>query len=238
MFVAMITLLCTAIGVLFTSCAQSPGTAGLANASLPLTEGFSRIFGLSPLQARWLSFPALYGNFYGFVWVSGRQLSSMAKSGLLPDACGLMTKATDTPYVALLVGMTGCIVLALLSYYDAIDVHFKEDVKHIFMLSSYVIAISLFISYIVFKQRYSSLERSFSSPLGIYGAIVGMFIFGCNTVAILINNGIYQTPFVILIVTVAAMSIYYFIVLHGNQHFSEEEKEKLFKAYLINGESF
>jgi hypothetical protein len=30
------------------------------------------------------------------------------------------------------------------------------------------------------------------------------------------------------------MSIYYYLILHGNQHFSEEEKQDLFKAYLIN----
>ncbi len=235
MFFSIIVLVCTAIGVLFTSCSQYPGTAGLTNSFLPLTDGFSRIFNLTKEEARWLSFPALYANFYGFVWVCGRQFSSMAKSGLLPKSLGLMTAATDTPYVSLLVGMVLWMSLALVSFYDIFGIHFKDDVKHIFMLSSYVIAVSLFVSYIVFKQKYSSLPRSFTSPVGVYGAFLGILIFGSTAIAILINLGRFQLPLVALASAFVIMSVYYFMVLHGNQQFSEEEKEKLFKAYLING---
>lgn len=237
MFFAMIALFATAIGVLFTSCSQYPGTNALVNTSFPLTDGFSRIFHLSVDQARWISFPALFANFFGFIWACGRQLSSMAKSGLLPEICGYMTKATDTPYIALIVGMILCLSLSLVSHYQLINKHFKEDVKHMYMLSSYVIAMSLFCSYIVFKQKYSSLPRSFTSPVGIYGALLGMFIFACNGIAILIDQGIFQIPLGVLGVATVLMCVYYFIVLDGNQKFSEEEKEKLFKAYLINGKS-
>ena len=235
MFFGIVTLFCTAIGILFTACSQYPGTEALSKTSLPLTAGFSRIFNITPDEARWLSFPALYANFYGFVWACGKQLSSMAKSGLLPEQMGYMTSATDTPYVSLIVGMILSMSLALISYNDVINIHFKEDVKYMYMLSSYVISAAMFVSYIVFKQKYSSLPRSFTSPVGLYGAGVGLLIFWSNAIAIVIFLEEFQLPLVALTISTVLMAIYYFMVLDGNQQFSEEEKEKLFKAYLING---
>jgi len=235
MFYSMATLFPLAIAVIFTACSQYPGTAVLADSSFPLSYGFSKIFNLTTKQALWLSFPALFGNFYGFVWASGRQLSSMAKSGLLPEVVGWMTETTDTPYVALLIGMTLSFVLALICYYNVFYISFKVDIQHMYMLSSYVIYVFMFVSYIIFKQKYSSLTRSFHSPLGIYGAVVGLFVFGTNTVCFAIFIKEQQLPVIVMVVATILMAIYYFFVLDGKQQFSEEEKEKLFKAYLING---
>jgi len=235
MFAAMVTLFITAICVVFTCCTQFPGTVSLVSNSFPLSYGFSKMFNISMSQAMWLSFPALFGNFYGFVWAYGRQLSSMAKSGLLPEVLGSMTDATDTPWVALLLGLILSFSLALLSYYDVLYPEFGADVKHMYMLSSYVIYVFMFISYIVFKSKYSSLTRSFSSPLGIYGAFVGLGVFLLNTVSVLLNVTNDEIPLYVLIVVTILVACYYLLVLQGKQQFSEEEKQQLFKAYLING---
>ena len=236
MFFAMLSLFITAIGVVFTASLQYPGSNDtLANATYPLSYGFSRMFNISEGQANWLSFPALIASFYGFVWSYGRQLSSMAKSGLLPDMIGNMSETTDTPYVALLVGMTLSFALALICYYDVFYVSFANDIKALYMLSSYIIYVFMFMSYIVFKSKYSSLTRSFDSPLGIYGAYVGLAVFVVDAFAVMVyyQNSLYALY--VLAVATLLMAIYYFTFLHGNQQFSEEEKEKLFKAYLING---
>jgi len=235
MFFAMFSLFITAIGVVFTSCTQFPGAVALTSSPLPLSYGFSKIFNLSMSQAMWLSFPALFGNFYGFIWAYGRQLSSMAKSGLLPEILGTMTHFTDTPYVALFVGLLMSFVLALLCFYNVFYPGFPDDVKHMYMLSSYIVYDFMFVSYIVFKFKYSSLPRSFSSPFGIFGAFVGLFVFAVNTIAILVqiqNEELY--PFYALLIATLLMIIYYLLFLQKEQHFSEEEKEQLFKAYLIN----
>ena len=237
MFFAMLSLFITAIGVVFTASLQYPGSNDtLANATYPMSYGFSRMFNITELQANWLSFPALIASFYGFVWAYGRQLSSMAKSGLLPEMIGNMSETTDTPYVALLVGMIMSFALALICYYNVFYVSFANDIKALYMLSSYIIYVFMFMSYIVFKSKYSSLARSFYSPLGIYGAFVGLFVFLINTIASLVYFQQALYPLYFLLVATFLMAIYYFAFLHGNQQFSEEEKEKLFKAYLINGE--
>lgn len=236
MFWGMITLFITAFAVIFSACSQFPGTAVLADSSFPLTYGFATMFNLEYKHALWLSFPALYANFYGFVWAAGRQMSSMAKSGLLPEIIGRMNEVTDTPVIALVIGGVLSFSLALIAYYEVIPLStFKEDVKHMYMLSSYIIYAFMFVSYIMFKSKYSTLPRNFTSPFGIYGAVVGCFIFCCNAMAILIHTETDQLPLIVLFVVTAVMVIYYFLVLDGNQQFSEEEKNNLFKAYLING---
>jgi ethanolamine permease len=235
MFYGMITLFITAIGVVFTTSSQAPGALALAHEKLPLTYGFCRIFNLSYDQAMWLTLPAMFANFYGFVWAYGRQFSAMAKSGLLPEMFGYMTTMTDTPYVSLIAGTIVSFIVALLAFYDALYVSFKDDLKHLYMLSSYIVYMLLFACYIIFKEKYSSLARNFSSPFGIYGAIVGFGIFALDGIGVLIfecrDN---QIPLIILVVSAIGMSIYFYLILQGNQQFSEEEKQDLFKAYLIN----
>jgi len=96
----------------------------------------------------------------------------------------------------------------------------------------------MFASYIVFKSKYSSLQRGYNSPLGIYGAYVGFFVFTVDSVAILFYfyyNLNSLDSLYIMAVSSALITIYYFAFMDGKQQFSEEEKEKLFKAYLING---
>jgi len=193
------------------------------------------MFNMTSQQANWLNFPALYGNFYGFVWAYGRQLASMAKSGLLPEVMGYMTPVTDTPYVALIVGSVVSFLLAYISANNVFYADFASDLKYTYAFSSYVINAFMFISYIIFKHKYTSLARSYSSPFGISGAIVGLGVFIINSISCLIFIKDSLTPLYIMLVTTVVVTIYYVLVLHGNQQFSEEEKEKLFKAYLING---
>ena len=162
-------------------------------------------------------------------------MSSMAKSSLLPEMVGWMTESTDTPYVALLLGMLMSFSLALVSYYDVISVEFKDEVMFMYRLSSYIIYAFLFVSYIIFKNKYSTLPRSFTSPLGMVGAVVGLFVFVVNVISVLIAMDVDQWPMIFLAVASVLMAIYYFLVLQANQQFSEEEKNNLFKAYLING---
>jgi hypothetical protein len=66
---------------------------------------------------------------------------------------------------------------------------------------------------------------------------LGMMIFALDTIGTVgfefgSDN---QMPLIIIIVICVLMTIYYVTILRGTQKISEEEKEQLFKAYLING---
>jgi ethanolamine permease len=204
----MVTLLVTAIGLLFTVASQAPGAEAVKYAKLPLTYGFSRIFHLAYNQAVWLTLPAMFANFYGFIWAYGRQMSSMAKSGILPEMFGYMTIETDTPYVSLIAGTIISFTFALLAFYDLPNVTFQNDLKRMYMLSTYVVFVISFLAYIQFKEKYSSLTRTYSSPLGIYGAFLGIGIFAIDTIGVVVfeceDN---QVPLIVSCVRLGCQSI-------------------------------
>eukprot|EP01040_Poterioochromonas_malhamensis_P002998 gene3000-3185_t len=100
----MIILFFTGMGVFFVSLAQSPGIEEVALSAVPLNFGYSRFLGISEDTATWLAIPAAYGTGFGFMFMYGRQMSSMARSGLFPAIFKLRTKFSHTPYASLAFG--------------------------------------------------------------------------------------------------------------------------------------
>jgi len=193
------------------------------------------MFHISYTHAIWLSLPAIYANFYGFVWATGRQLCHMAKSGLLPIQLSYMSWS-NTPYIASICGTLVCFFIVLCAYYNVFYISFSTDLFRISVLCSYIVYLMLFYSYLIFKDKYSSLAREFHSPLGMFGALLGMTIFSMNAIGMLgFECGqTNQMPLIILSSITCLSTIVYYFILHGNQTFSPEERDQLFKAYLIN----
>ncbi len=229
--IAMIVMFFTAIGVTILGAANAPGIEGLAGESYPLTFGFSRIFKLSENQALWLSFPACLANIVGLTFAASRQAINLAKSGLSPPIFKITTPYLDTPYVAIL---TGCIVsfsLNVVIYYN--DRAMREMVE-LAALISYMVFFSAFVAYIQFHRNFSTLTRSFVSPLGDKGAYVGMIIFGFSFIGSLIGqNGRFAS--IVTIIGMSIMNLLYFVLIGANHTFSEEERDKFFKAYVVRG---
>ncbi len=214
------------------TCSQYPGIDLLASIDgYPLTDGFTRIFNISYNAGTCLNIPALIATALGFLYFSARQAHCMAKSGLIHEVFKSVIPSRDTPYAAL-------IGFSMMSFFLNIAAHFNNDLIDSFYLvtalSSFVVYISALIAYITFHKKYSVLERYFASPLGIPGAYVGILIF-----LLCFAGGMAFQPSYIpgtMVIAVAVLSAVYFIFFSKGQTFSEEEKDELFKAYLVNGE--
>jgi ethanolamine permease len=141
MFYGMCTLFVVALGVIFTVSTQAPGTYAIAEELFPLTSGFARMFNISYQRALWLSLPGVYANFFGFVWAYGRQMSAMAKSGLLPEVFAWVSPWTDTPYVASIVGTIASFALAMCAHYQVFGTLFEDQLMQIYVLASYIVYI-------------------------------------------------------------------------------------------------
>eukprot|EP01040_Poterioochromonas_malhamensis_P002995 gene2991-3182_t len=111
----MIILFFSGMGVFFVSLSQSPGIHEVANATLPLNFGYCHFLGISEDTATWLAIPAAHGTGFGFMFMYGRQMSSMSRSGLFPAIFKLRTKFSHTPYASLafgsLVAVLGVIII-------------------------------------------------------------------------------------------------------------------------------
>jgi amino acid transporter len=162
----------------------------------------------------------------------------MARSGLLPEVFLRLTPVLDTPYVTLCLG-------CLLSFTCNIALYFQPELIDMFTitasLASYIVFIAAFIAFLQFHRNYSSLERSYTSPIGDKGAYLGIAVF---LICIIGTVGFHDDvshvflPCIILVVcSVCSLLFYYFYLQHYHM-FSDEEKEELFKAYLINGNNY
>ncbi len=234
MVACIVTLILTAISIFFTTTSQYPGTADVGQALLPLNYGFQRLFSLNNADVTWLAVPSTYATGFGFMFVYGRQMCSMARSGLLPTIFKLRTKSSRSPYAALIIGSIISLIGVLSIYYT--DESLLLDVFSICILASYTVYIFALFSYIIFKRRYSSLNRDFINPLGIPSAIIGIGIFTIGIISILgYHNGHHYIPILVFVIYVVLCSCYYLFLGYKKQQLSEEEQKILFRAYVING---
>jgi ethanolamine permease len=234
MVCSVIVKICLSVAVLIVCAGQYPGMKNMYEDTLPLNYGFQKILGISEKAATWLNLPGMFGSVFCFIWAYGRQLLSISKSGLLPKIFQ-KTTSRGVPIVSLLVGSLVSYFVNAVSYYNVISPELADNIGHTSTLSSFIIFGYFFISYIIFKIKYTSLQRAFTSPLGIPGALFGMSMAICQIVSLTGYHAhdnispIILAPYIVLIVVI------YFAFMAHRQKFSEEEKKELFKAYLISG---
>eukprot|EP01040_Poterioochromonas_malhamensis_P003121 gene3121-3322_t len=203
---------------------------------LPLSSGFSNAFGINDQMASLLSYPGLYIANALFVYGYGKQLSALAKSRLLPSFFGWTLKGSNIPYMALLLGsIIGYAVLIILSQglgYDY-DSELTNELFNASLMGSYFTFEVMFASFLMFRFKYKNIARSYTSPLGIYGAIYGMLGFGfLFASAVVFANDDYRT-FLFFIGFIVISSIYYFLYAKYTQIFSEDEQAVMFTVYLL-----
>ena len=239
MVACMTTLFVTSFAVLFTAASQSPGSVALSHELLPLNFGYAKMFGISHRAATILSIPATYATGFGFMFAYGRQMASMADSGLLPN---LMRFRTDEgkPYSALIVGSILSLLVTFCIYY--MDRTFVEDLFYWAISSSYIVYIFALLSYVSFHRKYSIISRSFVNPLGIYSVYFGMAVFIMSIITTLGFQGRTVAhrvhPVIGFLAFLGAGYLYYYCIARSRQRFSDEEQRVLFSAYVINGKFF
>jgi hypothetical protein len=153
----------------------------------------------------------------------------MARSGFLPTVFLKTIPFFDTPYVTLLIGCFVSFLLNIICFYQR---HYIAQFFQTCILASYTCFIAALVAYLQFHHKYSSLARSFSSPFGDKGAYLGIAIFGMSMIGIFLYHAAFPSCFLGALFIVS-FGIFHFC-LQQNQIFSEEEKQELFKAYLIN----
>eukprot|EP01039_Chlorochromonas_danica_P003537 gene3537-3874_t len=203
----------------------------------PFTAGYADSLNLSWSRADWLNMPALLGSAFVFSFAVSRQIRSMAGSGLLPKALRWSYEASGqhTPTAALGLGLAIGYIILLLVYLFLPS--FQQELFHLCLFASCGTYIALFRAYMVFRGRYSNLERHFLSPLGLFGAWYGMAVFTALflSTAFFLDVGHHTYWALITFVAILSVSfIYYLLVARKTEFYSKEEEMKLMKAYILN----
>lgn len=96
---------------------------------------------------------------------------------------------------------------------------------------------SIFISFVMFRNYFPTIKREFVSPLGTVGAVYGFLMF---LLVFISFCGFQNTTHAIeaFCYLTVVLSIYYYFCVRHRQVFSEEEKKVMFKAYLVKSKLY
>eukprot|EP01038_Epipyxis_sp_PR26KG_P010780 gene10780-14475_t len=222
--------------LLFIVSSQYPGIDALSLTDFPLVFGFASIYGCTVNQAASIMLPLIFSGGFGPAFVYGRQICSMAESGLFPKVLSKVTKENETPYTALLFGSAIAFVLLPLIKYGPFIIT-GDELFIACNLATLTIYLSITTSYIIFKRKFSNLTREYRSPYGIYGAAYAMFVFLVAFVG-LVSFNIESYKGVVVFATIGViMSVYFYFHASHTQFFSADEKQVLMSAYVISANS-
>ena len=218
------TLFCTSMMVLWSSCSSPPGTATLAIDAAPLTYVFSHSFGITVELATIFYLPAVFATAFGFMYPAGKLIHSLSMSRLLPSFLSSLSH-TGAPWAAQLSGSTLSFLLAMYIHFRPLLLH---DLFNICMLFAFYVYILQCVGYLQLQGSFSSVDREFRSPLGVYGAYYCIFACLVNVLS-LVAFQVDQTPLVVCVLVNFTLSIYYFTVVENEQKLSMEEE----RAHLV-----
>eukprot|EP01031_Cornospumella_fuschlensis_P025428 gene25428-30703_t len=232
MVACMCTLFVTTVCIFLVIGSTDPGIGILAGEDHVMDPGLGLALKTSHQTSSILLIPGFVATAYGFQFAYTKQINAMANSGLVPKIFAYTYGPNDAPMAACMAGSVLSLAL-LLACYDTVE-NFSAKMFDIVICGACCVYINLFRSYLICHSRYSNMERSFRSPLGVYGAYIGMAVFSLMLIGVAFfnrDNGISISVFVIVMIFAMA---YYFLVAQKREFFSKEEQEKFMKAYILN----
>jgi hypothetical protein len=222
--------------------AQSPGYLTdddtVSGHTLPLNSGFINGFQINDQWATIFSLPGLCISQATYIFGYGKQLRALAKSKLFPTFLSWTFKDSCIPYMALLTGsLLGFVILLVLIKGLGMNYN-SQPIDNLFnaaLMGSYFTFMIMFVSYLVFTFQYANLTRNYKSPLGVYGAVVGMIGMSFMFSGLIGFNNDNFGGLIYFFIFIGVCSLYYYFHARKRQMFSQEEQDVLFEVYLMNG---
>lgn len=213
---------------------DAPGSFALSDiSSTPLAAGFQRHLHVSERVAKALVIPALFASGSSFFFVGGKQLRSMAESGLFPAWVAASGGSYRTPHAALLVLGTLSLILLCLSYFIGGDVFISIVAcgSHATIFAD----IAILAAFLQFRSKFSNLEKWFYNPLGTLSVVYGISLLVITCVVTTVLHYLAFAPLLLIVVILLLATVYYSTTVRSKQGFSDEEQRVMFSAYVING---
>jgi len=232
MIAVVATLFVLGLLYMIAAISQFPGIDILADELSPLAFGYNSIYGIDMRWTTLIVIPITYFSVFGNMFAYGRQICAMAESGLFHKSLTYVTKREQTPYVAIIFG--SAIVLVVMAFIQFLTYLPLTDAFNLVLLFAFSVYGSSLCSFIIFRYKFAGLERKFTSPLGVYGAWYGIFVFSIGFISIV---GFQATfiPLFIFVGLIFLMSLNYYFFSRHSQFFSTDEQNIMMVAYVING---
>eukprot|EP01039_Chlorochromonas_danica_P004543 gene4543-4981_t len=220
----MCTLFVTNMLSMFTAVSVAPGSDGIYAEVATMNPGFMAAFDISMERATLLTLPSTFASGLGLYVASNKLLAAMADSRVYPK---ILSNYWACSFVVCGVAYAG----AYVTHNDTPEV--VSMMFNVCLMFTCVIYMAIAVCYIICAERYSSLQRNFTSPLGVYGAVLTFAVFGLMFIALAFFMKDYST-LILWVVINAVGTIYYFGYATRVEQFSEDEVKTFMKAYIIN----
>jgi ethanolamine permease len=219
------TLLALSIFTLFINSGVGGGVLDMGKSSAPFADGLKSVFGTGPLTVilTILATSGLIASFHTVIYAYGRVLFSLSRAGYLPEWISV-TSSKKIPARALILG--GIIGFACTA---AIQISGQTGAVGAALLNmavfgaviSYALAM---LSYIKLKRDYPNLPRPYTSPLGIWGAGLGIAL-ALSALFTCFADPAYQ-PGVWGVALFLAVGIAYFLFFRSNKLVPQAPEEQ------------
>lgn len=155
-----VTSLVMTIAVLFTSCAIYPGVSpALWFSQLPMTTGFSMIFGVKIKHALIFSMIVQYPAAQGFITAYTRQLVALHKSKLLLEMLPESWKQTHEFIPPILFGTLITLIIMSVNAYTKVLTYLPNSI----LIASCFLYMGVFACYIEFRKQFNTLAKRWRS---------------------------------------------------------------------------
>lgn len=204
------------------------------NSAFPLSFGYFAIFDTPDftMYGPALAVLPLFSSALGFMWGCGYQVASLARSGLLPSIFAKTWGENETPVVALSVSTILQFILCSVLRSET-DIRGPRALYLAMMIGASMVYVGMFLSFIVFRVRFSGMKRHWVSWFGIPGAVIGicLALLLCISVIVLQKD---SNSLIIYFVYMFLAAVYYIFYARHTQYFSPEEQKQFMKAYILN----
>jgi ethanolamine permease len=228
LLLGMLTLLVSAALIVWLNPSVGGGAHALGSSGEPLLDGFTALFGGD--LAKVLAFVALAGlaaSFHAIIFAYGRQIYSLSRAGYFPSGLSETHGARRTPQRAMIAGAVLALA-AMAAIWISIGAERGASVIGGTLLNMAVFG-AMFsylmqgLAYIGLRWRRPHIERPWSSPLGVPGAIVTIVI-AAVTIGFQLADPVYRAGVVGVAVWFAVAIAYFALVSRHRLILSPEEE--------------
>ncbi|WP_022882272.1 amino acid permease [Gryllotalpicola ginsengisoli] len=198
-------MVCAAIVLFLNPAVLGADTTGASGQ--PLLDGFASF--LPKEAAAILSIFALLGllaSLQGIMYAYGRNMYSLSRAGYYPKFLSL-TGATQTPWVALIVGgVIGFAALFIVQYSGSESA--GAVVLNISVWGAVIAYVLQMTSFLLLRRKFPNAKRPWKSPWGVPGAVYAGVIALISFVALLFNPSFQLAIVIIAIVFVLGVVLF------------------------------
>lgn len=231
MLASLATVFLLQLCAIFAASSHAPGVSILRFSEYPLLRGFAMAFDVKSSQAILFSIVPVYVTCFGYAFSYGRLVCALSRSGLFPSYGSIVYGERQSPISAMIGGNLLVFVVMVILFVNGID---ERTIFASGSMASLVVYASVFVSYLIFRNRFTTLPTTFVNPFGSASAVVGLSVFSISTMYIFGFFAHRVASSIIFIVFIAVISLNY-CRIGASQSYSQEEQSILLVLYVMTG---